>query len=220
MHQRKKAARVCASHSVISIVFSPRVRRPACSCACMSTADGKVAAGVRVLRRYPEWGTLDTREDYCTLCEVAAGYRGSAAVRLVAGSILHSFYHPRAVRSMAAALRLPSDTGRSSMQWATAAERSLAVMLRRADKYDGPQGFPYQWIPAGKVIARSLRSHLKALYEACVVILSSPRRSMSGIDRFSVSMYMLSAFPLLCFHRMTQISSVSFSEQVTTCRSG
>ena len=165
----------------------------------MSTAADKVAAGLRVLRRHPEWASLDAREDYRTLCEVAAGYPGSAAVRLVAASILHGFYHPLAVTRMAAALRLPSDRGRSSMQWATAAERSLAVMLRRADKYDGPQGFPYQWIPAGKVIARSLCSHLRALYEACVAIRHSPRRSMSVIDRFSVSMYMLSDFHCLDF---------------------
>ena len=154
----------------------------------------EVSAAVRVLRRYPEWATLDARDDFVALGDVASKYRRSTAVQLVAGIVLHGFYHRSAVESMAAALRLPADGRVSGIQWADAAAGGYDAMLKKAGEYHGPQGFPYRWISSGRIIAQSLRPHLRALYDACVLIVACPRPSICAIDRLLPSMFCLPLF--------------------------
>ena len=95
---------------------------------------------------------------------------------------MHGFYHRSAVKCMAAALRLPTDSRLSATQWASAAQGGYDDMLKTSLEYQGPQGFPYKWIPDGMVIAQSLRPHLSLLYDACVSIAVCPRPSFCIID--------------------------------------
>ena len=131
----------------------------------------EISAAARVLRRNPGWATLDVREDYAALGQVVSGYRRSMVVELMAGIILHGFYHRAALECMAAALRLPSDRGLSGMEWTIAAQGGYDDMLNLGWEYHGPQGFPYRWINSGTKIAESLRPHLSTLYDACVSIV-------------------------------------------------
>ena len=142
----------------------------------------EISAAARVLRRNPGWATLDVREDYVALGQVVSGYRRSMVVKLMAGIILHGFYHRAALECMAAALRLPSDRGLSGMEWTIAAQGGYDDMLNLGWEYHGPQGFPYRWIKSGTKIAESFRPHLSILYDACVSIVSCPRPSICTID--------------------------------------
>ena len=126
----------------------------------------EISAAARVLRRNPGWATLDVREDYVALGQVVSGYRRSMVVKLMAGIILHGFYHRAAVECMAAALRLPADSGLSCMQWTCAMQGVYEDMPSMGRLYGGPQGFPYRWIQSGTAIAVSLRPHLSAVYDA------------------------------------------------------
>ena len=137
---------------------------------------------MRVLRRNRGWATLDVRNDFIALGEAVSGYGPSKVVMIMAGIILHGFYHPAAVQRMASALRLPGERGQGGMEWALAALGSYDEMLKVCRAYRGPQGFPYRWIKDGTEIAESVRPHLSDLYEACVSIVACRRPSMSVID--------------------------------------
>ena len=101
---------------------------------------------MRVLRRNRGWATLDVRNDFIALGEAVSGYGPSKVVMIMAGIILHGFYHPAAVQRMASALRLPGERGQGGMEWALAALGSYDEMLKVCRAYRGPQGFPYRWI--------------------------------------------------------------------------